>query len=237
MAAPPSAVRRAGASGLCRPENKTRRRKLFTLSSRLWPTPSTSQLCICGLLRLGQHLTYLMCGRVEEPRCVIAARARHANTDARRELNGRMIMKTRTLVTSAVAIAGVVVGATLARPVSIVHGTNNVSYHGSTSSTTTPAVQATGAYVFACVNKSGKIDYLEFRLPLPHQCWFSGESLWHLAALPAADPSPTQSASPSPSPTPSASSPSASTPAAATSPSASVSPSASASGSSSAASS
>ena len=151
-------------------------------------------------------------------------------------------MKTRTLVTSAVAIAGVVVGATLARSVSIVHCTNNVSYHGSTSSTTTPAVQATGAYVFACVNKSGKIDYLEFRLPLPHQCWFSGESLWHLAALPAADPSPTPSASPSPSPTPSASSPSASSPsastrAAATSPSASVSPSASASGSSSAASS
>lgn len=82
-------------------------------------------------------------------------------------------MKTRTLVTSAVAIAGVVVGATLARSVSIVHGTNNVSYHGSTSSTATPAVQATGTYVFACVNKSGKIDYLEFRLPLPRQCWFS----------------------------------------------------------------
>ena len=146
-------------------------------------------------------------------------------------------MKTRTLVTSAVAIAGVVAGATLARSVSIVHGTNNVSYHGSTSSTATPAVQATGTYVFACVNKSGKIDYLEFRLPLPHQCWFSGESLWHLAALPAVDPSPAPSASPSPPASPSASTPSASTQAAATSPSASVSPSASASGSSSAASS
>ena len=78
-------------------------------------------------------------------------------------------MQTRTLVTSSVAITGLVVGATLARSVNIIHGTSNVSYHGSTSSTASPAAQATGTYVFACVNKSGKIDYLEFRLPLPHQ--------------------------------------------------------------------
>ena len=43
--------------------------------------------------------------------------------------------------------------------------------------------------MFACVNKSGKIDYLEFRAPLPHQCWFAGETLWHFAALPAVVPS------------------------------------------------
>lgn len=142
-------------------------------------------------------------------------------------------MQTRTLVTSAVAITGLVVGAALARSVNIAHGTSNVSYHGSTSSTASPAAQATGTYVFACVNKSGKIDYLEFRPPLPHQCWFSGESLWHLAAVPAVDPTPSPSASASPIPTPTPTpSPSASTsspaPAAAawsTSPSPSASPS------------
>jgi hypothetical protein len=92
-------------------------------------------------------------------------------------------MQTRTLVTSAVAIASLVAGAALARSVNIIHGTSNVSYRSATASTASPAPQSTGTYVFACVSKSGKIDYLEFRLPLPHQCWFSGESLWHLAAV------------------------------------------------------
>ncbi len=115
-------------------------------------------------------------------------------------------MQTRTLVTSAVAIASLVAGAALARSVNIIHGTSNVGYRSAAASTASPVVQSTATYVFACVNKSGKIDYLEFRAPLPHQCWFSGESLWHLAAVPAVDPTPSPSASTSPSPTPSPSS-------------------------------
>lgn len=137
-------------------------------------------------------------------------------------------MQTRTLVTSAVAIASLVAGAALARSVNISHGSSNVSYRSVATSTASPAVQSTGTYIFACVNKSGKIDYLEFRSPLPHQCWFSGESLWHLAAVPAIDPTPSPSASPSPTPTPTPSpSTSSSSPAASL-----VSPSASASSSS-----
>jgi hypothetical protein len=138
-------------------------------------------------------------------------------------------MQTRTLVTSAVAIASLVAGAALARSVNIIHGTSNVSYRSAAVSTASPAVQSTATYVFACVNKSGKIDYLEFRAPLPHQCWFSGESLWHLAAVPAIDPTPSPSASSSPSPTPT---PSPSTSSSSPAPSSPASPSASASQSS-----
>ena len=114
-------------------------------------------------------------------------------------------MKSRTLAMSVVALAGIATAALLVRSVTFGE-TRSAGYSRSTAS---PAAQASGEYVFACMNKSGKIDYLEFRLPLPHQCWFSGESLWHFAALPAVAPSPSASASTS------------------TSPSASVSPSAS----------
>ena len=70
-----------------------------------------------------------------------------------------------------------------------------------------PNAQPSAQYVFACVNQDGKIDYLEFRTPLPHQCFHSGEILWHWAASPgptaspSASPSATPSASPSASPT------------------------------------
>lgn len=48
------------------------------------------------------------------------------------------------------------------------------------------AIQPTGAYVFACVSETtGKVDYFEFKAPLPHQCQ-PGEELWHLAAGPVA---------------------------------------------------
>lgn len=46
--------------------------------------------------------------------------------------------------------------------------------------------------VYACVNQSGGIDYLEFRAPLPHPCWFLNEQLWQWAVGPA--PAPTVSA-------------------------------------------
>jgi len=115
-------------------------------------------------------------------------------------------MKSTTLAMSVVALAGMAGGAVLVRTVSVGES-SNAGYSSSTVSR--PAAQASGDYVFACVNSSGKIDYLEFRLPLPHQCWFSGETLWHLAAVPAVDPvpsaSPSASASPSPSPWPSVS--------------------------------
>ena len=39
--------------------------------------------------------------------------------------------------------------------------------------TTSPAAQVTDPDVYACVNPAGGIDYLEFRLPLPHRCWFA----------------------------------------------------------------
>jgi hypothetical protein len=140
-----------------------------------------------------------------------------------------MIMKSRTLTVAVVALAGIASGAVLVKSVSF-SGTTNAGYSSTASSATAgPAPQASGEYVFACVNKSGKIDYLEFRAPLPHQCWFAGETLWHFAALPAAEPSP------SPTPTPTATptlTPTVSAPAASVS-SASQSSSASASASSS----
>ena len=146
------------------------------------------------------------------------------------ERNERMIMKSRTLTISVVALAGIATGAVLVKSVSFGESTNAGYSSAASSATASPAVQASGEYVFACVNKSGKIDYLEFRSPLPHQCWFSGETLWHFAALPAVEPTPTPTPTPTATPTPT---PTVSAPAAAVR-SASQSPSASASASSSA---
>jgi hypothetical protein len=134
--------------------------------------------------------------------------ARQADADVPREPDERMIMQGRTVVTSAVAIAGIAVGGILARSVSVGHS-NNASYSSNTTSNSSPAVQPTGSYVFACVNKSGKIDYLEFRRPLPHQCWFAGETLWHWAAAPVADPPASDPPAPSPSASVSVSQPAA----------------------------
>jgi len=98
-----------------------------------------------------------------------------------------MQIKTRAVaITASLTLAGVAVGATIASAAS---GAN----------TPAPALQQ-GKYVFACVNPNGKIDYLEFRKPLPHQCWFPGESLWYWDAVPLAEPTP----APSPTPTPTA---------------------------------
>lgn len=134
-------------------------------------------------------------------------------------------MKSRTLTVSVVALAGIATGAVLVKSVSF-GGSTNAGYSSAASSATaSPAPQSSGEYVFACVNKSGKIDYLEFRPPLPHQCWFSGETLWHFAALPAVEPTAT------PTPTPTVSAPAASFPSASQSSSASASASASASSS------
>jgi hypothetical protein len=106
-----------------------------------------------------------------------------------------MQKRTRAIVlTASLTVAGIALGATIA---SAADG----------SSPKVPALQdASGRYVFACVNPAGGIDYLEFRAPLPHQCWFAGESLWYWDAVPLAQPgtysTPTYSPSPSPSPTP-----------------------------------
>lgn len=66
----------------------------------------------------------------------------------------------------------------------------------STPANTEPAAQ----YVFACVNQNGKIDYLEFRNPLPHQCKYSNETLWHwmVASSPTASPSASSTVTPTP---------------------------------------
>ena len=109
-----------------------------------------------------------------------------------------MQKRTRAIaITASMTVAGIALGATIASA-------------ANSSSTKPPALQSTGSrYVFACVNPGGGIDYLEFRAPLPHQCWFAGESLWYwdavpLAAGPAPTPtfSPTPTVSPTPSPTP-----------------------------------
>ena len=138
-------------------------------------------------------------------------------------------MKSRTLTISVVALAGIATGAVLVKSVSFGESTNAGYSSAASSATASPAVQASGEYVFACVNKSGKIDYLEFRSPLPHQCWFSGETLWHFAALPAVEP--TATPTPTPTPTPTVSTPAASFPSVSRSPSASASASSSASSS------
>jgi hypothetical protein len=142
-----------------------------------------------------------------------------------------MIMKSRTLTVAVVALAGIASGAVLVKSVSF-SGTTNAGYSSTASSAAaSPAPQASGEYVFACVNKSGKIDYLEFRAPLPHQCWFAGETLWHFAALPAVVPSPSPTPTPTPTPTftPAVSAPAASVSSASQSSSASASASSSSS--------
>ncbi len=109
-----------------------------------------------------------------------------------------MQKRTRAIVlTASMTVAGIALGATIASA-------------ANSSSTKVPALQSSGQYVFACVNPEGGIDYLEFRAPLPHQCWFAGESLWYWDAVPLAQPgtyptpsySPTPTVSPTPSPTP-----------------------------------
>ena len=138
-------------------------------------------------------------------------------------------MKSRTLTVAVVALAGIASGAVLVKSVSF-SGTTNAGYSSTASSAIArPAPQASGEYVFACVNKSGKIDYLEFRAPLPHQCWFAGETLWHFAALPAVVPSPSPIPTPTPTPTPTVSAPAASVSSASQSSSASASASSSSS--------
>jgi hypothetical protein len=107
-----------------------------------------------------------------------------------------MQKRTRAIaVTASMTVAGIALGATIASA-------------ANSSSTKPPALQSTGSrYVFACVNPGGGIDYLEFRAPLPHQCWFAGESLWYWDAVPLAGggstPTPTFSPTPTVSPTPS----------------------------------
>jgi hypothetical protein len=96
-----------------------------------------------------------------------------------------------SLVTAALAVGGIAAGAAVAS--------------AAASHPASPAPQPSGQYVFACVNKHGAIDYLQFHKPLPHQCWYSGETLWHWAAAPGSA-APPASPSPSPSPSPSASS-------------------------------
>jgi hypothetical protein len=107
-----------------------------------------------------------------------------------------MHTRTKTIVLAAsLAVAGVAVALTVAATVASAAGTSP-----------SPAAQPAGNYVFACVNRSGKIDYLEFRKPLPHQCWFSGETLWYWDAVPVATPTATTTPSPTATPTTSATS-------------------------------
>jgi len=55
-----------------------------------------------------------------------------------------------------------------------------------------PAPQVNSPDVYACVNPSGGIDYLEYRLPLPHPCWYGNETLWRWSVNPT--PAPTVTA-------------------------------------------
>src|SRR5580692_6973561 len=92
-----------------------------------------------------------------------------------------------TLAASVVAFAGAGTGWALS---------------ASASSPQALAIQSSGQYVFACVSeKSGAVEYFEFRTPLPHQC-DAGDELWHLAAAPTASPSTCPSPTPTPTSTP-----------------------------------
>ncbi len=57
-----------------------------------------------------------------------------------------------------------------------------------------PSPQVNSPDVYACVNASGGIDYLEFRLPIPHPCWFANESLWRWSVNPTPAPTVTTTA-------------------------------------------
>ena len=97
------------------------------------------------------------------------------------------------LVTILVALAGIGTGTAMAL---------------SAASHQQPARQPAGEYVFACISaKTGQIDYLEFKKPLPHRC-LRGDQLWHWAVAPAVATSPT----PSPSATPTATATASATP-------------------------
>ncbi len=54
--------------------------------------------------------------------------------------------------------------------------------------TSSPAAQVTDPDVYACVNAAGGVDYVEFRLPLPHPCWYAGEQLWRWSVNPTPGP-------------------------------------------------
>ena len=89
----------------------------------------------------------------------------------------------------------------------------------SASPKATMATEPTGAYVFACVSElTGRMDYFEFKAPLPHQCR-AGDELWHLAAGPV-----TVCASPTASATPTATATATPTTTATPSPTASATP-------------
>ena len=104
-----------------------------------------------------------------------------------------MQKRTRAIVlTASMTVAGIALGATIASA-------------ANSSKPKVPALQSTSSrYVFACVNPAGGIDYLEFRTPLPHQCWFAGEAVLYWDAVPLAQPGPTPTISPTPTPTPTA---------------------------------
>lgn len=57
-----------------------------------------------------------------------------------------------------------------------------------------PAQQLNDPDVYACVNQAGGIDYLEYRLPIPHACWFTNETLWRLDPGGQVTPGPTVTA-------------------------------------------
>lgn len=57
-----------------------------------------------------------------------------------------------------------------------------------------PAQQLNDPDVYACVNQAGGIDYLEYRLPIPHACWFASETLWRLDPGGQVTPGPTVTA-------------------------------------------
>jgi len=156
------------------------------------------------LIPPGSHLTGGPPPRAPRVHCACTARTVLAATI--------FVMQTKAktvAVAMAIAVGGIGVGAGVAV--------------AATSSGST-ALQPSGQYVFACVSNQGKVDYLEFRKPLPHQCTHSGDTLWHWLAI---APSPSASPSPSPSASPSASSSAPASPSPSSSPSASPSPSAS----------
>src|SRR5712675_761323 len=89
--------------------------------------------------------------RLGYSRCLVAPCLRAVRTLTCLERNERMIMKSRTLTISVVALAGVASGAVLVKSVSFGESTNAGYSSTASSATASPAPQSSGEYVFACV--------------------------------------------------------------------------------------
>ena len=59
-----------------------------------------------------------------------------------------------------------------------------VTAHADAAPAQVPAPGHVATTVYGCVNQeAGTFDYFEFNTPLPHKCWFAGETLVPVPAI------------------------------------------------------